>query len=995
MNHTPQRFVDSSLGKLLHVFAFLLVLSQPLSAQQSREFVVAKGDKLFVGEREFRFMTFNIPNLHLVEDNFSLTNSSPWRWPNEFEIRDALESIRQMGGTATRIYVLSVKREGSDMGDHVYVHGPGEFNETAFRVLDKVLEVANEKNVRVVIPLVDNWHWWGGRAEYAKFRGKQPDDFWTDEQLIEDFKQTIAFTLNRINTFTGVAYKDDPAILGWETGNELDSTPEWTRQIAAYIKQIDSNHLVIDGYALHGVRQESLDDPNIDVITTHHYPNTDKDYVAAISQAHKMTAGEKPYFVGEFGFVSPERLERVMDTIIENGISGGMLWSLRFHNRDGGFYWHSEPSGENLYKAYHWPGFASGDPYFERRILDLTRRKAFEIRGMPIPKRTPPSAPQLLPIAEVSAISWQGSAGASRYDIERAPTKHGPWQIVGSDVSDAAVQYRPLFSDMTANTGNSYFYRVLAKNSGSISKPSNVVGPVPVHHQTLVDECRDFAMLHQRSDGVTIESLQARKTQEDIHRFRLQEKESIVYRVDEPIQGFRIVLYHDGVTSSPTVSSSIDGEEFVNCTYDRESMAIGSGDYGYLRPLVINGSPADAQAQYLKIEAPSTENETQLSRIEIQHGPRTHAADEANIGAQLNPSILLFHKPYHTEGVKYVRRAAALGFKKVNLVITLLCDIDGKSKVRRFGVRSGRKFRPLNDKLLAKFKQDVKNVVAEIAANDMELAILAHLNAGGRNYDWRNNFLFDPLSYYDGFSYNETLISAIQDAIVATENLRAPIDIALAGEMGRSVFAYPDSYAAIAKSLQSDRRLASVNIGISLNFNNAAGEEEVDHARQQAAQELVDQLDFVGISNYRPIRLPIDARHFEQAKLDFLTDMRKSGVTLPKNMPLHFSEVGIGGGTEDGLAENPSEAATTPWHGSDNSKRNPWASAEMRQFRVDYHQALLSFLAKHSQTNPVTDAYLWSEGSWDPLDTTDQGFKDERIIKMIREHNRSVRSEND
>ena len=126
----------------LKLFFIFLTLFLPLPAHAKQQqglthFLSAKGDKLFCGNEEFRFFSFNIPNLHLLEDNFSFMEPNPWRWPNEFEIKDALETVRQMGGTATRIYVLSVRREGSDMGEHVYVRGPRDFNEEAFRVLDK------------------------------------------------------------------------------------------------------------------------------------------------------------------------------------------------------------------------------------------------------------------------------------------------------------------------------------------------------------------------------------------------------------------------------------------------------------------------------------------------------------------------------------------------------------------------------------------------------------------------------------------------------------------------------------------------------------------------------------------------------------------------------------------------------------------------------------------------------------------------------------------
>ncbi len=52
-----------------------------------------------------------------------------------------------------------------------------KFNETAFRTLDEVLAAANRNGIRLIIPLVNNWPWMGGRAEYAGFRGKDQGRF--------------------------------------------------------------------------------------------------------------------------------------------------------------------------------------------------------------------------------------------------------------------------------------------------------------------------------------------------------------------------------------------------------------------------------------------------------------------------------------------------------------------------------------------------------------------------------------------------------------------------------------------------------------------------------------------------------------------------------------------------------------------------------------------------------------------------------------------------
>ncbi|HBO44848.1 MAG TPA: hypothetical protein DD670_13140, partial [Planctomycetaceae bacterium] len=492
----------------------------------------------------------------------------------------------------------------------------------AFRALDLVLAHANRIGIRVIVPFVDQHQWWGGIGEYAAMRGKPKDAFWTDPELIADFKKTIDFVLNRVNTVTGVRYKDDKAILAWETGNELESPPAWTREIAAYIKQVDPNHLVIDGRNASKLYPASIEDPHVDVVTTHHYATDVRETLRGIRESSKMAKGNKAYFVGEFGFLETPELEAILDTVIETGTSGALIWSLRCHNVDGGFHWHSEPMVDGRYKAYHWPGFASGEGYDEIGVLDLMRRKAFEIRGLPLPPIEPPAAPVLLPIPSAAAISWRGSTGATSYNIQRAESPDGPWKTVGHDVSDADVAYRPLFHDASAEIGKQYYYRVAAKNAAGASGPSNVVGPVAIDDLWLVDEMRDMSLVHASKGGVELVSAKARQAKEDTHRLAGKPGDAITYRTEGPIRAAKVYAFFPETASPMRFSVSSDGTHFTSVRPTSRNHFGGGGEYGYYKPVEYRLRALPAGSRYLRIEcyAPS-----EIARVEIRFG----AADGA------------------------------------------------------------------------------------------------------------------------------------------------------------------------------------------------------------------------------------------------------------------------------------------------------------------------------------------------------------------------------
>jgi len=170
----------------------LILINRSLSAQQSvfQNFITAKEGKLYDGDKEIRFISFNIPNLNYVEDEFAPEVNHPYRMPNTFELIDAMESVKQLGGQVIRNYTIPV-RNIREESYPTYVLAPNKFDEESFKTMDTMLAVANKVGIRLILPFVNCWQWMGGRPQYAEFRDKTEDEFWTDPQLIEDVKATV------------------------------------------------------------------------------------------------------------------------------------------------------------------------------------------------------------------------------------------------------------------------------------------------------------------------------------------------------------------------------------------------------------------------------------------------------------------------------------------------------------------------------------------------------------------------------------------------------------------------------------------------------------------------------------------------------------------------------------------------------------------------------------------------------------------------------------
>jgi hypothetical protein len=596
------------------------------------QFITRSGDRLYEGKEEFRYISVNMPDVLQIISNYRFDGETPvtrLRIPDEYEQRDALRTVRQLGGRVVRTFVITSTKDGNPMAMFDVSTHPVVPHEPALLALDRLLQIANEEGVRLLIPLI---------AYKSALRG-DPDtygpDFWKVGSATNlKFKNMLTQLLGRTNTLTGRAYRDDPAVFGWHTGNELviGDDPDrrrWLHDIAAYIKQLAPHQLLIDGRNkpndLFDRYDEFAHDANLDAVSYHTYVNLPQADTPAgtLRLIRSQLRGQKPLLVTEVAmYTKPAALRELLDEIIADGTVGANWWGLRFHNRDGGFYKHSDRASQ--YEDLNWPGFTDPDGQLpevdrERELLVILRDYAARITGRAAFSPEVPMPPRLLPAPDPAHLAWQGSTGASDYEVQRAPARNGPWTSLVTGLGDHLATYTPLYNDATATIGADNFYRVIARNATGASTPSNVIGPLRPAHRWLIDDLMDDREWDAASANLQIERAYAHDQYlEDIgivHRANPAQAGRLVYQLAGPVRSFTLTAFACG--TPPTFFLHDKSGARIEVSPQRTTYQEGQ------RARFSAELPANT-ATRLEIEFPAgADPKLAIGRVEIAYAPST------------------------------------------------------------------------------------------------------------------------------------------------------------------------------------------------------------------------------------------------------------------------------------------------------------------------------------------------------------------------------------
>jgi len=474
---------------LLLVIALVVVPlagAAPNAAERSA-FVTRSGARLSLGGLPFRFGGANIEWLGLA--GYGPSDPAGSHFPSHYEIDDALTTAKEMG-----VRVVRSQTMGDSVGCDLCIEpARGRFNPAAFERIDYALESARKRGIRIIPTIIgDDARAGGSGCVYLRWRDISVPGctiinmapFWTDATVIGDVEAHIKALLNHVNVYSGVAYKDDPTILGWDLLNGGGSPTPWTRQIARYVRSLDSNHLILSGAANVGLAA-------VDACVSFVYPHWSLTPAFVRSWIEACRSAGKPYIVYEYGWdltnfpTRPSLSGFLASLLADPEIAGDAFWALEAHADGHG--WMpipadtSDPATARTGESGQWWAlYYTGRQTLVMSASDMAARAQiirshnYAMEGARLPRHAIPAAPAVtsalysLSLAGVR-VYWRGSAGARNYSVQRAPTRRGPWTTLcrrcATDLDDGYV-------DMSSRAKGSW-YRVIPYNlDGRVGRAS-------------------------------------------------------------------------------------------------------------------------------------------------------------------------------------------------------------------------------------------------------------------------------------------------------------------------------------------------------------------------------------------------------------------------------------------------------------------------------------------------------------------------------------------
>ncbi len=225
-------------------------------------------------------------------------------------------------GRVKNVFDIKSRLDSSNLGTHgVYMASfdaktqSMQINEGANGLvrLDFLIAEAAQRHLRVIVVLLDYWAYTGGSRQISAWYGNDGDDhfFAEDPRAKADYKRLVAAIVMRVNTLSGLAYRDDPTIFAWELMNEPEIKPvslfhSWVAEMAAYVKMLDHNHMLATGQSSIRTKLEELDIPQVDFGTLHAYPTylkiTPEKFESLVGEYCDLAATHgKPLILEEFG----------------------------------------------------------------------------------------------------------------------------------------------------------------------------------------------------------------------------------------------------------------------------------------------------------------------------------------------------------------------------------------------------------------------------------------------------------------------------------------------------------------------------------------------------------------------------------------------------------------------------------------------------------------------------------------------------------------------